>query len=67
MQAKHCRFGGILFLLWGLAIGILGAIGISLPNSQWSKYNLVSDAIIVGSLVLITIAVFVYAACTRKD
>ena len=60
------RFGGILFLVWGLAIGILGVVGISLPSNQWSKYNLVSGAIIVGSLVLITIAIFVYAAWTRK-
>ena len=61
------RFGGILFLLWGLAIGISGAVGISLPSSHWSKYNVVSGAIIVGSLVLISIAIFVYAACPRKD
>ena len=61
------RFGGILFLLWGVTLGVCGGIGVTLPSSQWAKYNLVSAGIIVGGLVLLTTAIFIYAARTKKD
>lgn len=61
------RFGGILFLLWGVVLGVCGAVGLTLPDSQQAKYMLISLAVVFGSLTLVTIAIFVYAAKTKKD
>ncbi len=60
------RFGGILFFLWGVGLGILGAAGLRLERSQWPKYNTISFAAIAGGLLVVVVAIFIYAAKTKK-
>lgn len=60
------RFGGILILLWGVIMGIAGAVGLSLDSISGQKYNLISIGILLGGIVIILITIFVYAAMTRK-
>ncbi len=61
------RFGGILFLVWGVVLGFCGGIGLMLPSSCWTAYSAISLGLIFGGLILVVVAVFVYAATTRKD
>ena len=60
-------FGGVLFLFWGLCIGVCGGVGVTLPSTQWGRYTRISAGVIIGGLLLITAAIFVYAAKTKKD
>lgn len=61
------RFGGLLFLLWGVVLGLCGVVGLRLQASQQAKYMLISLAIVFGGLAIVTIAIFVYASKTRND
>lgn len=61
------RFGGLLFLLWGVVLGIRGMVGLSLQASQQARYMLISLAMVFGGLAMVTIAIFVYESKTRKD
>lgn len=61
------RFGGILFLLWGLLLGAWGVVGLTLQGSQQAKFNLISLAVIFGGLTMVTVAIFVYAAKTKRN
>ena len=60
------RFGGVLLLLWGVAVGITGGVGLALASSQWQKFCLISAGVVIGGLVLVTIGIYAYAAKTKK-
>ena|ERR1044071_149904 len=61
------RFGGLLFVLWGIVLGICGMLGLRLQAGQQARYMLISLAIVFGGLAMAIIAIFVYASKTRKD
>ena len=61
------RFGGILGLLWGIVLGITGAIGVTLKHSQLAKFSFISVVVTLGGLVLVIVGIYVYAAMTKTD
>jgi len=61
------RFGGVLLLVWGVAVGITGVIGLTVERSQWLRFHLISAGVVIGGMVLVTIAIFVYAAKTKRN
>ena len=61
------RFGGVLFLLWGLALGACGVVGLTIQSSEQVKFNIISLAVIFVGLTIVTIGIFVYAAKTKRD
>jgi hypothetical protein len=61
------RFGGIALPIWGMAVGITGAIGLIIARSQGLEFGLISLCVVLGGLALVTIAIFVYVAKTKMD
>jgi hypothetical protein len=60
------RVGGMLLLLWGVAVGITGVLGIVYQDMPVLKYALVAAGVVLGGVGLVTIGIFVYAAKTKK-
>ena len=59
-------FGGVLLFLWGAAMGITGAMGVSLKLGQSPRYALIGAGVFLGGLALVIAAIYVYAAATTK-
>lgn len=49
------RYGGRLFLYWGVVIGLFAVCGLPLPRSWWVTYNLASLVPIFGGLLVIIV------------
>ena len=60
------RVGGVLMLLWGVAVGITGVLGIVYQDMPVLKYTLSAGGVVFGGMTLVLIAIFVYAAKTKK-
>ena len=60
------RFGGVLLLVWGVAVGVTGVIGVLVDRSEWFRFCLLAAGVVIGGAILMVIAIFVYAAKTRK-
>jgi uncharacterized membrane protein len=60
------RLGGVLLLVWGVAVGVTAVIGVIIDRSHWFGFCLLSAGVVIGGPVLMVIAIFVYAAKTRK-
>jgi uncharacterized membrane protein len=61
------RFGGILLLLWGLAVGVTGFIGLIIPQDWGRTFSVISVGVVLGGIFLVAIGIFVDAAMTKKD
>lgn len=64
LQINH--FGGVLSLVWGVAVGITGCVGFAFEPNRWLAYILIAAGVVFGGMVLVTTGIFIYAAKTKK-
>ncbi len=60
------RFGGVLMLILGIILGVTGVIGLKIDSNQGLIFYFVSIGVVLGGAVLVTAAIFIYAAITKK-
>lgn len=51
------RYGGRLFLIWGLAFAAFAVVGLTLSRNSWATYNVAALGPLVGGLILIVVLV----------
>ena len=59
-------YGGRLFLRWGVAVTVVGLVGLALPRSLWFPYIWVSLVVIIGGLVAVIRAIRRYAGGSKR-
>jgi len=50
------RFGGALLLLWGVAVGVTGAVGCALERGQWLRGRLIDAGVAMGTPAATTLS-----------
>lgn len=55
------RYGGTLFLRWGVVICVIALCGLPLSREWWVSYNLAALLPILGGLVMIVAFIYRYA------
>jgi uncharacterized membrane protein len=60
-------YGGRLFLRWGIAVVLIGLVGLVLPRHLWDIYALVSLVVIIGSFILVIRAIRRYTGGSKQN
>ena len=56
-----------VLLLWGVAVGVTGVIGLNIGTSHSGRFTVIALGVLIGGMGLVTAGIFLYAARTKKN